>query len=279
MGLSAIAAQVVLMSAALATTASPNAIQVENAKPGTEPRVWLQPAVPPTRIEGYASEVSVLPGQDVHFHVSTRDGDRYRIEVYRLGWYGGLGARLVACLPRCDGDKPGWRYGPPHVDPSTRVISAGWPVTDVLSVPDSWVSGYYYALLRLTDGGDETGARGWVAFIVRERDTDHSQILVQVPVNTWQAYNPWGGKSLYNFNSSESVHANRVSFERPLSFTAQGPFEAEYNLVRFLERTGYDVSYQTDVDTDVNPASLLNHRLVVVDGPRRILEQDDARRL
>jgi hypothetical protein len=60
--------------------------------------------------------------------------------------------------------------------------------------------------------------------------------------------------------------ATSVSFDRPLIFTAQGPFDAEYNLVRFLERSGYDVSYQTDVDTHRRPESLLEHRLVVVAG-------------
>src|SRR5262249_55112344 len=103
-------------------------------------------------------------------------------------------------------------------------------------------------------------------FVVREPPGRHSQILVQVAVNTWQAYNPWGGKSLYPFNSSDLAPAPRVSFDRPLAFTAQGPFDWEYNLVRFLEREGYDVAYQTDVDTDLRPGSLLEHRLIVVDG-------------
>jgi N,N-dimethylformamidase beta subunit-like, C-terminal len=240
---------------------APNPIQVENGLTGTEPGVWLQPAVPPTRIEGYSSEGSVLPGEQVHFHVSTGEGDRYRIEVYRLGWYGGLGARLLGCLPSCGGDEPGRARGR-----RTNVFRADWPVTDTFTVPTNAVSGYYYALLRLTQGGDYTGARGWVVFIVRDPPTRHSQILVQVPVNTWQAYNPWGDKSLYGFNSTQFEPATRVSFDRPLAFTAQGPFDAEYNLVRFLEREGYDVSYQTDVDTDVRPESLLDHRLVIVAG-------------
>jgi hypothetical protein len=128
------------------------------------------------------------------------------------------------------------------------------------------VSGYYYALLRVTSGGDDFGARGYVAFVVRDPPSRRSQILVQVPVNTWQAYNPWGGKSLYPFNSTDMAPATRVSFDRPLAFTAQGPFDWEYNLVRFLEREGYDVSYQTDVDTDARPTSLLDHRLVIVNG-------------
>jgi hypothetical protein len=252
---------VLITAAALA--AGPNPIQAENALSGTDWAMWRQPDTPPTSIEGYASEVSVQPGEQVHFHVSTNNGYRYTIEVYRLGWYGGHGARLYACLPSCGGDKEGQKYGP-HIE--SGLIRADWPVTDTLSVPTTWVSGYYYALLRVTSGGDDTGARGWVVFIVRDPPSRRSQILVQVPVNTWQAYNPWGGKSIYPFNSTDMVPATRVSFDRPLAFTAQGPFEWEYNLVRFLEREGYDVSYQTDVDTHLRPQSLLDHRLVVVTG-------------
>jgi hypothetical protein len=77
------------------------------------------------------------------------------------------------------------------------LIRADWPVTDTLTIPGTAVSGYYYALLRVTSGGDDAGARGYVAFAVREAPSRRSQILVQVPVNTWQAYNAWGGKSLY----------------------------------------------------------------------------------
>jgi N,N-dimethylformamidase beta subunit-like protein len=254
-GLAAILAAGVLVGA----DAPKNAIVAENRLPGSDPATWIQPAYPPTAIEGFASEVSVLPGQTVRLHVSTAD-DRYRVEIYRLGWYGGLGARLLTCIPSCGGDEQGRRYGP------EVGFRADWPVTDTYTVPADATSGYYYALLRDTSSGDHHDARGWVVFIVREPPTQHSQVLVQVPVNTWQAYNPWGGKSLYTFNSTDQIHAVRVSFDRPLAYTAQGPFDAEYNLVRFLEARGYDVSYQTDVDTDEHPESLLQHRLVIVAG-------------
>jgi len=248
------------------SSSASNPIQAENANSGTDPAAWLPPHFTPTSIQGYASEVSALPGETVHFHVDTNEGYRYRIEVYRLGWYGGQGARLLTCLPNCSGDRAGPGFGPPQIDAVTDVLRAGWPVTDTLSVPTTWVSGYYYALLRVTSGGDDTGARGSIPFIVRDAPTRHSQVLVQVPVNTWQAYNPWGGKSLYPFNSTDLAPAVRVSFDRPLAFTAQGPFDWEYNLVRFLEREGYDLSYQTNVETDLRRESLLEHRLVIVAG-------------
>jgi N,N-dimethylformamidase beta subunit-like protein len=249
--------------AAFGSRAALNPIQAENANRGTPVGTWLQPAVPPTNVEGYTSEVSVLPGETVHLHVSTEDREQYRIEVYRVGWYGGNGARLLACLPSCGGSEEGRRYPPP----SFAGMSANWPVTDRLTIPADWVSGYYYALFRVTSGSaQDIDSRAWAVFIVRDPPTRQARILVQVPVNTWQAYNPWGGKSLYDFNSRHFARASHVSFDRPLGWTAQGPFDWEYNLVRFLEREGYDVSYQTDVDTDVAPDSLLQHRLVIVAG-------------
>src|SRR5215470_6699015 len=98
------------VAAAAIAAAGPNAIQAENAHPGADPATWVQPAYPPTVVEGYASELSVLPGAQVQLHVSTVDGYRYRVEVYRLGWYGGQGARLLACLPDCGEDEAGHRY-------------------------------------------------------------------------------------------------------------------------------------------------------------------------
>jgi hypothetical protein len=100
-----------LVGASLAAGTGPNPIQTENSLGGTQPSAWLQPATPPTSIEGWASEASVLPGEQVHLHVSMRDGDRYTVELYRLGWYGGLGARLLACLPGCGADRPGQHFG------------------------------------------------------------------------------------------------------------------------------------------------------------------------
>ena len=85
-------------------------------------------------------------------------------------------------------------------------------------------------------------------------------MLVQVPVNTWQAYNGWGGKSLYPFSSSDGTQAIRVSFNRPYDWTlpgGQGPLGWELPLVRFIERNGYDVSYQSDVYTSYHHRSLL----------------------
>jgi hypothetical protein len=253
--------------------AGANPIQRENALPGAVD--WRLPRAAKGAVEGYASQVSVAPGEVLDLHVATAPAARYRVEVYRIGWYGGSGARRLACLPSCATDEAGTARPVPAFDPSTGYLNAGWPVTDRVAVGRSWTSGYYLAELVLTDGPD-AGRGSWVPFLVREPPSLRSDIIVQAPVNTWQAYNDWGGRSLYfNYNG---VGDNHVSFDRPYDETsmktadgpatdnANRPQVSEFPLVRFLERNGYDVSYTTDVDTDANPGELLRHRLVVVAG-------------
>ena len=221
-------------------------VQVENARRGT--RSWQRAPAPAGSIEGYSSVTSVLPGSSVSFHVSTTPAASYRIELYRLGWYRGAGARLVGCLPSCSRQKQGAAQ-PAPVPALTGEVRANWPLSDQLTVPEDWLSGYYVAKLVLTSGRDR-GKAASIPFIVRAPSTRQSLILVQAPVNTWQAYNGWGGKSLYDFDSRDGVPATRVSFDRPYvgEQILNNPFSWEYQLVRFLEREGYDVSYATNVD-------------------------------
>ncbi len=241
-----------------------NPVQVENALAGSA--TWQRPLATAGSIEGYPSETSVLPGSTLRLHVSTQPAAAYRVDVFRLGWYDGAGARRVACLPSCSGQKPGAPLPVPAPDASGEV-RAGWPVTDEIAVSPDWVSGYYVAKLVLV-GGSQEGRAATVPFIVRAPSSRRSTILVQVPVNTWQAYNSWGGKSLYDFNSTNSVPATRVSFERPIieERVLNYPFSWEYPLVRFLEREGYDVAYATNVDTHRDPMELQRHRLVMTAG-------------
>ena len=254
--LTAIAA---VLSCGLFATAAPahdavqgdNAIRRENALPGTT--AWqIQIG---GNVDLYASPVSAAAGDDVPLFVSTPD--RYRLVVYRLGWYAGAGARLVACLPSCAADEPG------QAQPQRAGLvggAAGWQLTDVLHTTSDWTSGYYLVEALLAHGGAAA-----TFFILQEPagTASPAQTVVQVPVNTWQAYNTWGGASLYNFLGPRST---TVSFDRPLGRYAQSPLWWEIQLVRFLEREGYDVSYQSDVDTDLDPGSLLRHRLVLVAG-------------
>src|SRR5439155_10987524 len=77
--------------AAAAPALAANPVQAENLRAGTT--AW-QVASAGARAQGYTSEISVLPGQLVHFHV--RAEAPYSLRIYRLGWYGGRGGRLLA---------------------------------------------------------------------------------------------------------------------------------------------------------------------------------------
>ena len=247
------------------SAAAANPVQQENSRPGSPG--WEIPASAGTVITGYASEISVAPGQSFHLHVAAPAGSRYRVLVYRLGWYQGVGGRLITCVPGCHSSHP--TIAPPRPttpDSVTGLLRAQWHVTDRVEIPRGAVSGYYEAKLEIVAGA-HVGAVGSIPLIVRASPwASPSAVLVQVPVNTWEAYNAWGGKSLYLFGTSK--HALEVSFDRPF---AQSTFydmvtKLEMPWVRFLERNGVDVSYQTDIDTDATPRSLLQHRLIFAIG-------------
>ena len=221
---------------------------------------WEVPQATGRAIEGYGSQASVAPGGALRLHVSTRPRARYRVELYRLGWYGGAGARRVWRGPA--------RRGAPRAHPSAgpdTVLRAGWPVTDVLRVGRAARSGYYVARLLLTTG-PQRGRSRLVPVVVRPPPGARPPVLVVLPVNTWQAYNPWGGRSAYAFNSTGGEPAVAVSFDRPYDRVDLGflpAFAFEYQIVRFLERAGPSPAYTTDVDVDRDPASLRRARLVV----------------
>jgi hypothetical protein len=242
-----------------------NPVQRENSRPGTPG--WEIPASAGTVITGYGSETSVAPGQSFHLHVAAPPGSRYRVLVYRLGWYRGIGGRLVMCVPGCRSSHVAIAQPTPTTPGSvTGLFRAPWLVTDRAEIPPDAVSGYYEAKLEIV-GGAYAGAVGGVPLIVRQSaSAPPSAMLVQAPINTWEAYNRWGGKSLYQFGTSR--HASEVSFDRPFDQQELHNIGTELELpwVRFLERNGVDVSYQTDVDTDRAPGSLLHHRLVFAIG-------------
>jgi hypothetical protein len=233
-----------------------NPIRAENARAGTN--AWQVQGTAKAAL--YAGEITAAPGDAIRVHVST--AWRYRVVVYRMGWYGGAGGRLAACVPGCAADEQGTAQPAPPA--GEEPIRANWPVTDVVHTGRGWVTGYYLVESVLTNGPD-AGHAAATFFILRPpASAAPTDILVQVPVNTWEAYNQWGGRSLYDVG--QIPRARAVSFDRPFDHLAQSPMWWEIQLVRFLEREGYDVAYQTDLDTDADPTSLLRQQLVIVAG-------------
>jgi hypothetical protein len=257
-----------LAAFATAGPASANPIQAENALPGGSG--WNVAAPEPGAIEGFASQISVAPGDRLDLHVNAESGSRYRVEVWRIGWYGGAGGRLVACAPACGGDRPAVdQPATPPPDPQTGAVAPPWTTTDSLPVGFDWTTGYYEAKFVETSGAHPDAATAF-PFVVRSPEGGRTApILVQASVNTWEAYNGWGGRSLYDFNSVGGVPATHVSFLRP--FKSPGPSSSfpathEWPLVRFLEQAGSDVDYAADLDADRDPTELLRHRLAIVAG-------------
>lgn len=239
----------VAFCALIAISAHANIIQDENARPGTTG--WKLPFGRSTDIEGYASLTSVNAGDSLQLFVSTT-ASTYTVEIFRLGYYQGKGGRSVAGAVELTGHV----QPVPSPDPVTGLIECHWTDPYTLSIPREWVSGVYVAKLTALPGGQQN----WIMFVVRD-DARPSDLLFQSSVTTMEAYNAWGGKSLYRFNSS-GPQAAKVSFDRPYGagagFTEFSRWE--FPTVRFLEKEGYDVTYCTSVDTHANGDLLLRHR-------------------
>lgn len=199
-------------------------------------------------IEGFASATSVNRGDTISFFVNTTDST-YTLAIYRMGWYGGAGARLVASPVTLNGIQQPL----PTPAANTNLVECKWEsnhqVTTSSSDPTDWASGFYLAKLTAKTSGKEA----YIVFVVRD-DERQSDLLFNSCVNTYQAYNTWGGYSLYTI-----PRAYEVSFNRPYQvwYGAQDFLQFEYNMVRFLEREGYDVTYCTDVDIHENGGTLI----------------------
>ncbi|RUL99617.1 DUF4082 domain-containing protein [Rhizobium chutanense] len=250
--------------AAAAVTAS-NAIVLENQKQGNPESEWGIDGAGSSNIEGFATDISVDNGKTVSFKINT-NSTNYRIDIYRLGYYGGMGARKVATMQHT-----GLQTQPsPLRNAATGTVDAGnWAVSASWTVPDDAVSGVYIAKLVRQDG---TFGENQIPFIVRD-DASHSDIVFQTADETWQAYNGWGGANLYGGNGPATGQgagrAYAVSYNRPIATrggvgTYAGPqdylFGAEYAGIYWLEQNGYDVSYMSGLDVDRYGSLLLNHK-------------------
>jgi hypothetical protein len=239
-------------------------IFVENSLPGNPPSEWDVQGAGDASIQGFATNISVDHGQTIDFKIKTTAA-AYRIDIYRLGYYGGLGARKVATVmpsaplpqsqPAC------------MVERATSLVDCGnWSVSASWQVPPTATSGIYIAKpVR----GDTAGA-SHIVFIVRD-DAGHSDILFQTSDTTWHAYNSYGGINLYRYGSAPPFRAYKVSYNRPFSNRGGSTsfaepqsylFDAEYPMLRWLEANGYDVSYAAGVDTERGGlAALQQHKV------------------
>src|SRR6266513_2131044 len=248
-------------------------IVLENQQPGSGNwQVWLR-GIPPAddvgkQIKGYASATSVNKGDSITFYVTVTPAQQYTMDVYRMGWYQGLLGRLMQSI----GPLQGVTQPACPVDATTGLIECNWTASYTLQVPTNWTSGVF--VVQLTNA---QGYQNYITFVVRD-DARVADIMFQQSVATYQAYNNYPddhaiGKSLYKFNSygantvGGDARAVKVSWNRP--YTARGAgqfFDWDYYFVRWLEHSGYDVKYSSDVDTHEHSERLLNSKAFLSGG-------------
>jgi hypothetical protein len=270
----ALVASLGVSHASAATCANP--VACENQQTGDAPSDWEVSGAGDSTIQGYATSMSVNVGQTETFKINT-PSTNYHIDILRLGYYGGDGARMIQA-----GIKPSVTL--PQTQPACQTFSAtglidcgNWSVSASWTVPSTAVSGVYIAHL-VRDDSKDPGGDSQIPFVVRN-DASHSQVVVATSDATWEAYNDYGGNSLYTCsvacppgNPLAYKAAYAVSYNRPFDGAQQTDggasslYYAEFQMIYWLEENGYDVSYVSDPDLDRNPALLLNHKVFISSG-------------
>lgn len=209
----------------------------------------------PLFVEGYAGEVSYAPGEELTLHLSS-SASSITLEIARLG-----AKREVVWSAD---NIPGKEYSIPE-DAASH--GCRWPSTPILKIPESWQSGYYHVTMKARDGGGKYAyrntrtAEGSCYFIIRPAvPGKRSKILLQLSTHTYNAYNNYGGASLYAYNGRDNNQGHRVSFDRPPA--SQFP-NWEQPFVQWAESHGYTLDYAANGDLESHPEILKAYRLVL----------------
>ena len=249
-------------------------IACENSLPGDPASDWQVSGAGDSTIQGFATSMSVNAGETQSFKINT-PAKSYHIDILRIGYYQGNGARKIvskmaptATLPQTQPSCLNGAAGTGLVDCGNWAVSASW------TVPTNAVSGLYIAhLVR-----DDTGGSSLIPFVVRT-DASHSDIVVQTSDESWEAYNTYGGNSLYSCTTANCPGGSPTAYKGAPKVTYNRPFHtalddsgrswfmySEYQMIRFLERNGYDVSYMSGLDVATKGSLLLNHKIFISSG-------------
>src|SRR5690606_18387652 len=182
-----------------------NPIVCENSKPGADWTEWDIDGAGDDSIQGFATDSSLNVGSPVDFNIDT-DASTYTIDIYRTGWYQGLGARKItsvtpsASLPQIQPEC--------LQDVATELTDCGtWGVSATWNIPNDAVSGVYLAKLTRSD----TGGSSHITFIVRN-ESSTSDVIFQTSDPTWHAYNLYGGSDFYS--GADNGRAFKISYNR-----------------------------------------------------------------
>ena len=250
-----------LVALVLPAGAAENLITKENQQPGS--RDWQLTRVRVDKdgfrspwVEGYCSKQSVRAGETIEIKVSTNPPVEFQIELFRMGYYGGRGARLMRTIGPLQG------IAQPTPQPGEKNLhECRWETSHSLTIPEDWLSGVYLGRLTTLPGPDAPYWQSYVIFVVE--DDRPADVLFQCSENTWQAYNSWPNRySIYTHPIGNQGPWADVSFDRPYGREAQytgvvndpltvgsGEFlPFEFPLAYWLEQHGYDVTYCCNSD-------------------------------
>ncbi len=228
---------------------------------------------PPAYIEVYTDKKSYLPGETINFHVSTT-AETYSIEIYKDEWSRHSIAKVSGLA--------GSYYPTPGYENEPWVNGANWPVSYGWVVPDDWENGSYFATVRTASGAF---AYAYHPFVVRTRvPGSRSKVVFVMNFNTRNAYNRWGGKSLYYTDVPEDSHKGvAVTFLRPFaaSYGRGDNYWGQWQVISHLIAAGFDPEFVTEREIHFDPALLLAYDVVVFAGhheyiSRRIYDAIEA---
>ena len=146
-------------------------------------------------VEGYPGRLSYRPGDELTLHVSCTTAT-YDVEIHRWG----ATRELVWSSP----DNAGVEQPTPS---DADANGCGWQPSITVPIAHTWRSGFYLVTMRAHGAPDDRSV-GYACFVVRAADAGRNKALLVVATNTYNAYNNWGGVSLY-------TGGKQVSFRRP----------------------------------------------------------------
>ncbi|MGA8263002.1 MAG: N,N-dimethylformamidase beta subunit family domain-containing protein [Ignavibacteriaceae bacterium] len=218
---------------------------------------------------GYVDNTSVVQGDTLNFRIST-SVSLFTLSIYKFDatvtWITDIGPITG---------------GVQNVPGNAYVNGCGWNVTYSWNIPNTMTPGVYRAEFPIKDstGNDATGG---IIFIVRPNNPGtYSNILFICAENTWQAYNNFGGKSLYDFNSSGSTRAPEVSFQRPYEdpYGSGDFYNMEVDFILWLGKENINPEYVTNLDLDRNSNLLGNYKVVCVIGHSEYWTYDERKQV
>ncbi len=273
--LAALAAALTIPGASGAPVECPAANEVlqENNCEGPGNAGWSLTEYDPG-VAGFTVKTTYTLGEAIQIKLgreSTKNASSVKLDVYRMGYYGNEGGRLIKAASSASVAVNNLFSGCSATNTTTGLKScAGWANSYTIPASAIPASGVYQVMLTTS-----TGLQNTIQFTVREPNTaPKSEILFVVPRSTYEAYNDWGGKSLYyDTNGGEDTVAGtpravKVSFERPMNDPRVGNrfIGPDFYLIQWLEKEGYDVSYTDDVSVSQEPSQLLGHKIDIVSG-------------